>query len=1240
MTYSILTRELVENLEKTLRRAFSELDKETGDSLIETEIRFQDLDLGIFNRVLDYLKNATKNKFDVFHSKDYISGNGTRRTATTIPDTQDPQIGHQVLHTIKKNSVYTDITSLREWGLKIAISREEQIEIVEPHGPVSPGRNKLVRNKHRHSFNLYDQQIRIDLTQVQETRDNGRPLEKFEVEVELVDTRNINSRVWGNLDQVLVVLLKLVQHTVCIYTKSTRESLMNDINQILNSGGAPSYRGLPQRGREAGGFGSNPKTTKPDVIDHTTLVQARNLKIRDLVWGGLMGGDVEYTCTPKAEGLRKMFVIHETGIWLVFPPREYCQLTLSNPKLKVLVGTILDGEDLLPTHRKPQSGITELHYYLPFDTIAIRGSIAIQEQPHLERLKSCNQIIAMFPPAPVTQVSKSRGFALGRKDFDLLGSTMNDFYNTMSNMDAKIRQLQYHTDGYMFTPNNAPYNPHSDQHRLNQRILTRYPDICKWKAPNKLTIDLRLNWKPVTDDISDGLGVLLANNKGVPTVFRGSSKHPFNPATQMMWDHPILRDVTSGMIIELAPDFTSDPIRLCPLRIRDEKPQPNRMEIAQDVWNDINNPLDHNILLGEDSFALVRAYHNRVKKQLLSEIPVGAFLVDLGSGRGGDVYKWAHLGQVLAVEPNSDHTKELIRRLKNAVIADGSLMDKKVHVEVCGGEETDRIVRAAKLAFGLPQVSASLGTQVSSTRDLPPMYISMMLSLSFFWKSMDFLNQLATTIQSLIKMYHDAGGRHPVGFKFLTIEGTAVRTLFQSNSNPVVLGPANITLNNNVVNIHIKDTIVDNQTEYLVELPQLWTLAGLASTKLHYATDEKFLSPNELIYTGLYCYGECFEIPITAELIEHQRLLLSGVESDTHGRLSPCEAHRDLSSHEREEPHLLGVMTSVDSVEGHLNPTSNHPIGMPITRPLPPKIRLQGSHAKSGSNGTPIDNRSPHQGPPPLESSLRSAKLDQANLRSAPLSKTDNHSDLTPNVEHGLSRITVVIPRNQNPSSIGVPVEPYYSMEIANMQARGDDTIERVNIATVSTDRECVGCEMYRISVIRECGSFFHSLLKNVDTNYRRNGSWYYRAELVTRLRRDMAIMLANLNPHSDNISTVDPYRNLDINTFYYTLNNGWFRNRFKSINDAQEWIVSGAELTLQELLWIPEMVELNLIILGTGGVKRIVTSHSESNNWSLIHVCTDGTFESLALKTPDDPNLQTIFRVTHPIIRILRSNP
>src|SRR5690606_17527332 len=78
----------------------------------------------------------------------------------------------------------------------------------------------------------------------------------------------------------------------------------------------------------------------------------------------------------------------------------------------------------------------------------------------------------------------------------------------------------------------------------------------------------------------------------------------------------------------------------------------------------------------------------------------GINILDIGSGRGGDISKWKRLidkqspeptGRVVAVEPNPDNFKEFKSRLEK----NKEMKDRVVLVET-GGEDTVEITRAVQ----------------------------------------------------------------------------------------------------------------------------------------------------------------------------------------------------------------------------------------------------------------------------------------------------------------------------------------------------------------------------------------------------------------------------------------------------------------------------------------------------------------------------------------------------------------
>ncbi|GAG79847.1 unnamed protein product, partial [marine sediment metagenome] len=132
----------------------------------------------------------------------------------------------------------------------------------------------------------------------------------------------------------------------------------------------------------------------------------------------------------------------------------------------------------------------------------------------------------------------------------------------------------------------------------------------------------------------------------------------------------------------------------------------------------------------------------------LSGVKQGLTLLDIGSGRGGDVSKWRNYSKIVAVEPNPEHIVELQRR-----IALNGMSDRVLIVNT-GGEDIVTIHNA---------VRHFIGGRVD--------VVSMMLSMSFFWRSQSMVNRLVNTIISNIK---------PDGkMIFLTIDGDLVEQTFE-----------------------------------------------------------------------------------------------------------------------------------------------------------------------------------------------------------------------------------------------------------------------------------------------------------------------------------------------------------------------------------------------------------------------------------------------------------------------------
>jgi hypothetical protein len=783
---------------------------------VEVEVRFQEITLATFNRVRERLNLEFDNEREVTHISDHFVDGKRRSVYSKV-------MGHDEFGAVKAEVTTLEIEKdqkfnelLKDWNLRIAVSLEKAVKVDEKvRGPASP-RNTFRRQKTRYSY-VSVKQIRFDLTHVIESSPGKDDVTRYEIEIEVIEPLIKTKEKMKTLTQEIEKLLLLILDSDRLYSQATLQKLKTDLKSIFN---------LPM-----------------DVDAKRTLVQARNLKIRDLIWGGIVEGadrgkpaHVKYTVTHKAEGVRKMLIFHETGIWLAFPPMEFCLLTNEAPP-KALWGLIVDGEDV-------QNDKTE-HLFLPFDTVCagMHNGLDIQKKPHMERRKMVEGLY-QHP-----MVKGLKNLKIVKKEYIAIPATPNGLFEAVQKILKK--PTEYQTDGLIFTPDNVSYLPQTEKGEVVskkpiwQRKLSTYADVCKWKPATELTIDLELQF---TVHGGDSGVVLLAYGKDQKRVpFVGTENFPFNIESQL--DLTEIRKVTPKTIVQVGPRFEKDRIVLELRMLRNDKTYPNYIDVANDVWEDINTPLDLETLKGEDSkLTLMRKYHNRIKRDLLSSfsqsypLPNRCFLVDIGSGNGGDLGKWPEQAQVLAIEPREKHVKEFERRLE--------MMKTKpnVHLLKAAGQETDLILTTAKKFFQWERASVA---------ELPPLVITMMLSMSFFWKDEKTLQQLTATIRELTTAYHAAGGTKPVELRYLTIEGTKTAALFKQKGKSVQLGPVKMKMEEQTVRIQIEgsSTVVDEQEEYLVHPKQLLELLGFQSVFEKEATEERLLSEHERIFSSLYNYG-------------------------------------------------------------------------------------------------------------------------------------------------------------------------------------------------------------------------------------------------------------------------------------------------------------------------------------------------------------------------------------------------
>lgn len=845
----LLSPETVQSIQNLLA---SLAGTDINDSFIEVEARFGNfsgsrfesgVDRRTFVRIREFVSQINP-KFTFTHSKDEIftksKDTETSERYTTILDNEDRPT--QSFWTIKEKIRNFDIP---EYFLRISVSRETNRNEPRAKTPVL-----LWRDKKRWSFEFYERRFRLDLTEVTtyypQNKDPKLVNTVYEIEVEVMMPKAENLPYF---ETALVRILKEVQGTLIIYTSSEKREIISRINQYLGS-----------------------RKNNPYEIDSSVLANARDLKARDLVVGGIVPGknrNVQYSVTIKADGIRKLMVIDKLGIYLVMSPSDVSKILGPEASQRLTWhGTVFEGE-LIPRANLSASADSRYRkaiiYYLMYDTLTVGetkqdGSLNVRNvrgEDHPTRLEYIERFLRNV---------RLTTYIFEKKVFRLF-STPNEFYR-MTNLTLD-ESYPFKTDGLVYTPSNYQYDSSISGIPISKRKLTKYPDIVKWKPPQNLTIDFQINHVASPEGNYVELLSLNSARRGpgktydsrnttrdrqrLPTDsnlirFEGTERYPFNPRTQVLISDMIRRS-PNGTILEFQ-WVPNDPGQLEAIRVRIDKDRPNREDVAKDVWEDIHSPVDEGTIRGA-KFSLIFRYHNREKWKLFDAVANALPKVDgtniktrtllsIGSGKGGDVDKWVTSGftHIICVEPNEENRNELQRRLSATTI--------RYLIIPTVGQDVDNIVTQVR------KFAPNGAVEV----------VSYMLSLSFFFDN----PQSTLSILNLVNQTLMYGGY----FIAFTIDGRYVLDFFRNPTlykmiNTIMVAnfsmidfelrpPSNETPTPHIL-INIPNSIVQNQIEYLTNIPELQQIlsqAGLDLISETRAIDEQFMTNEELYYTQFF----------------------------------------------------------------------------------------------------------------------------------------------------------------------------------------------------------------------------------------------------------------------------------------------------------------------------------------------------------------------------------------------------
>ena len=388
----------------------------------------------------------------------------------------------------------------------------------------------IIRHKNRYSFKVSPYML-YDLTLVTSTTE-GSTKERYEFEVEYTGTTT---------DELKKYLSRSPREGIYSILSFIRESSIpwsrkhiTDVNRLLvNCLGTSSVW---------------------DIIG-----KARNLDWDDLLDGGIVGNKVEYLASIKADGVHKLLIISDIGVWLVMGD-EFNLIEIPNKKVKTM---IFDGEEVPLANRDDK---ISQYYYIIFDTL-YADQMDYRSKHGMQRYqRSLNHQLTQTPllsikVIPQIKLTKSNFFAT-------MNSLLNDKY-------------EYLTDGLIIKPDQTQYQI---PFKANTTLLTT-PALCKWKDPEDMTIDLKY------EIMSDG-GMLVTSSGD---KFKGSSKYPFSGAVDWKEFRPI-----NGSIYEFRVRFND----LVAIRVRIDKLYPNANHVVEDTWKRAHEGIEKDDITGKNNVLL------------------------------------------------------------------------------------------------------------------------------------------------------------------------------------------------------------------------------------------------------------------------------------------------------------------------------------------------------------------------------------------------------------------------------------------------------------------------------------------------------------------------------------------------------------------------------------------------------------------------------------------------------------
>jgi hypothetical protein len=608
----------------------SENEKSIKDLMKQTKPN-QELEVRFGNYI--YNRETRKNNFqsdceiDFFYNlkKSFDNSPNVNRTFKHTIETIYSNHIKKILDVPSNTTTYIKKTSVSKYNIydynfRLSLANELAVSGLED---ANENDYIMKREKSRTSYTFG--LCRVDLTIVKETNTIGVTSTKYEVELEVLGA--YSDQLYASTKNIITVILQTRQQNFYVISNYQKRQIINEYKSLMNT-----YYFV----------GAQPETLQKNGISN--LYKSR------------------YSVTDKADGDRMMLFIASDS-YVYFIDNNLQKIYRTMLKSIKYSRSIVDGELV---------NINSKIHYLGFDIMAFNGvDIRGNTDYMLEsRLNVMTDIIESIQ-------NTGDKYCITPKKFYF----KNVFLGAERILDT-IDEKPYDNDGLIFTPMDEPYP-----------LTRKCPKLLKWKPSELNTIDfysVKVNdneWElyvqqhvKKTDDTQTSTNNLVlfdvsklcrnpvaVDNLMFKTSFDSSC---IDPST----DEPY----KSNTVIEYK--WNSSLSKFVPLRTRwdktaNPKKHGNFSTVACDIWNNIHNPVEREHLFRftvlssakEDYvFERMRKFHNKVKESLYNTYCKNTnSLLELCSGRGGDMHKWVYnnIKTVVGYDISEKSIEECIKRM-------------------------------------------------------------------------------------------------------------------------------------------------------------------------------------------------------------------------------------------------------------------------------------------------------------------------------------------------------------------------------------------------------------------------------------------------------------------------------------------------------------------------------------------------------------------------------------------------